>query len=149
MCGENFWKRVIVFCLTFGLGVLVSGLFITSETQQQNVIRSGLVQIDTIQPKALFDPKELNKNSTPKPLCKQYGKNEFSELRVVHEKLKKFLEDNKNISAETRETCLKKIVDIEKRLINSLKKPPKKQNTLPSESKPTHNLLFVPTWSAW
>ena len=60
MCGENFWKRVIVFCLTFGLGVLVSGLFITSETQQQNVIRSGLVQIDTIQPKALFDTKELN-----------------------------------------------------------------------------------------
>ncbi len=30
-CGETFWKRVVVFCLTFGLGVLVSGLFISNK----------------------------------------------------------------------------------------------------------------------
>ena len=27
MCGEIFWKGAVVFCLTFGLGVLVSGAF--------------------------------------------------------------------------------------------------------------------------
>jgi len=36
MCGEIFWKKVLVFCLTFGLGVLVSGLFIPKELPAQN-----------------------------------------------------------------------------------------------------------------
>jgi hypothetical protein len=27
MCGEIFWKGVVVFCLTFGLSVFVSGFF--------------------------------------------------------------------------------------------------------------------------
>ena len=31
MCGEAFWKRVVVFCVTFGLGVFVSGLFISNK----------------------------------------------------------------------------------------------------------------------
>lgn len=32
-CGEAFWKRVVVFCLTFGLGVLVSTFFTLREAQ--------------------------------------------------------------------------------------------------------------------
>lgn len=33
MCGEAFWKRVVVFCLTFGLGVLVSTFFTLRQAQ--------------------------------------------------------------------------------------------------------------------
>jgi len=31
MCGQVSWKRIVVFGLTFGLGVSVSGLFIVKE----------------------------------------------------------------------------------------------------------------------
>ena len=37
MCGDIFWKKVLVFCLTFGSGVLVSGLFIPKELPAQNI----------------------------------------------------------------------------------------------------------------
>ncbi len=33
-CGEAFWKRVVAFCLTFGLGVFVAGLFISGQVPQ-------------------------------------------------------------------------------------------------------------------
>ncbi len=36
MRGETFWKRVIVFCLTFGLGVFVSNAFISKELPSEN-----------------------------------------------------------------------------------------------------------------
>ena len=36
MCCEAFWKRVVVFCLTFGLGVFVSNLFISKESAKEN-----------------------------------------------------------------------------------------------------------------
>lgn len=32
-CSEAFWKRVVVFCLTFGLGVLVSTFFTIREAE--------------------------------------------------------------------------------------------------------------------
>jgi len=37
MCGEMFWKRVIAFCLTFALGVFVSGFFIAKELPAKNI----------------------------------------------------------------------------------------------------------------
>jgi hypothetical protein len=35
-CGEAFWKRVVVFCFAFGLGVGVSGLFVSKESVKEN-----------------------------------------------------------------------------------------------------------------
>jgi hypothetical protein len=37
MCGQIFWKRIVVFCLTLGLGVLVAGFFTSKELPAQNV----------------------------------------------------------------------------------------------------------------
>jgi hypothetical protein len=37
MCCNAFWKRVVVFCLTFGFGVFVSGLFISKEISNENI----------------------------------------------------------------------------------------------------------------
>jgi hypothetical protein len=33
-CGEAFWKRVVAFCLTFGLSVFVAGLFVSGKVSQ-------------------------------------------------------------------------------------------------------------------
>jgi hypothetical protein len=35
-CGKAFWKRIIAFCVTFGLGLLVSNLFISKEAAKEN-----------------------------------------------------------------------------------------------------------------
>lgn len=37
MCGETFWKRVVVFCLAFGLGVFVSSAFISKEIPAESL----------------------------------------------------------------------------------------------------------------
>ncbi|MEP6901336.1 MAG: hypothetical protein ABJA66_06270 [Actinomycetota bacterium] len=36
MCCNAFWKKVIVFCLTFGLGTFVSNAFISKELSSEN-----------------------------------------------------------------------------------------------------------------
>ncbi len=36
MCCESFWKRVVVFCLAFGFGVLVSDAFFSKETSSES-----------------------------------------------------------------------------------------------------------------
>lgn len=51
-CGEAFWKRVVVFCLTFGLGVLVAGFFISAKLPQ------------TVKP-VVVPAVEENKNCVP------------------------------------------------------------------------------------
>ena len=33
-CGEAFWKRVVAFSLTFGLGVFVAGFFLSAQVPQ-------------------------------------------------------------------------------------------------------------------
>ncbi len=58
MCGEAFWKRVVVFCLTFGLGVLVSGLFISNKKCTAGQL------LPSVKPVVVSAPTE-NKNCVP------------------------------------------------------------------------------------
>lgn len=51
-CSEAFWKRVVVFGLTFGLGVFVAGLFISEQLPA------------SINPTLIAAPPE-NKNCVP------------------------------------------------------------------------------------
>ena len=37
MCGEAFWKRVVVFCLTFGLGVFIADSFKSNESPTKRI----------------------------------------------------------------------------------------------------------------
>lgn len=37
MCSETFWKRVVVFCLTFGLGFFISDVFDSKKMPSKNV----------------------------------------------------------------------------------------------------------------
>ena len=136
-CGKAFWKRILAFGLTCGFGTLIAGLFVV------DVIPEPKPQFN--QPRALLEPKEFNKNSNPKPLCKRYADKELFRLRLQHLIITKDLEFNKNLTSKNRKIYLVTLAKLEKRIKGiSSKKTPKSKYTLPDESKPVHNLLFVP-----
>jgi len=135
MCRKIFWKGIIVFGLTFGFSVFVSGLFIptgcTADTKQ----------FEVKQPSQVFEPQELKKDVPPKPLCKKYADDFIEELvRLRKEKL----EFNEALQSETlsqkhKETYLQKL----KRKIEEYEKKLNERNSLPRESKLLHNLVYV------
>ena len=145
MCGgKALWKRVAAFGLTLSFGIFSSGGS-AGVFQKQNSNQTAALQPQFNQPKVLFEPKEFNKDSNPKPLCKRYADDELLKLRFRHEIMTLVLERNTSLTSKKRKIYLKKIAEIEKRIKNiSSKITPKKKNTLPNESKPVHNLLFVP-----
>lgn len=44
MCSDNFWKRLVAFCLTFWLGVFISGLFVSKPTTAAETESKALVE---------------------------------------------------------------------------------------------------------
>jgi len=62
MCGENYWKGISVFCLTFGLSVFVSNVF----SVRQAVSQTCPIKITiSTQPPMVERPFVDNKNCAP------------------------------------------------------------------------------------
>ena len=141
MCGEIFWKRIVVFGLTFGLGVLVSSFFISGGVHQPEVIQPRENKTEINPPKGFVEPQELKKKTSQKPLCKRYEDNR-NFLIIEQLRLKNLLKNGKNISQKQKEIYLQEIKEIQKS-ISKLNKTPHPREPLPEDFKPTHNLLYV------
>jgi len=96
MCCEAFWKRVIAFCLTFGLGVLVSSVFVP------NKISANLPQPSAVKKQStLFNPPKV-------PECI----NPLIELKKQKSYLLRWLDENKDAAKKQRLDKIKELEEV-------------------------------------
>ena len=127
MCGKNFWKGVIVFCLAFGFGAFVPEFFISKDLPAQKnepVVNSPSTQSNCV-------PVDKNLKYETAPLYKE----EF--LPVEKEKptldsreLVKKSESKKTIEKEKTEEVKKE------------EKPAKSQPDMPSKDSAEYQILL-------
>ena len=138
MCCESFWKGAIVFCLTFGLSVFASNLFIPSRCTAE------IKQFEVKQTIRSFEPQELKKDASVKPLCKKYADESVEKLVQLMKTKSEILKSlqSKSLSQKQKENYLQKLKKLEKK-IDDYKKTFNKRDDLPNESMPLHNLVYV------
>lgn len=110
MCCKGFWKKIVAFILTFGLGIFVSSFFTFLEVDRQ----------DVISPKVVFESQEILRKAY-KPVCKKYlfsfswnkGMDKFYELENERLEIENFLKSNKYLSQIEKEMFRQKLKENE------------------------------------
>ena len=129
MCCQRFWKRMVVFILTFGLGVLVS-----------NVLISKALPSENIKPAVNSAPENLKSNNDSIPTATNCvpvdGKLAYIPLTANEDKSKTAVnpEINKDKKAKNKEpNPEKKAEEMKKDSDKSLKDPPLAETLLYKE----------------
>jgi len=99
MCGEAFWKRVVVFCLTFGFGVLVSSVFISNKIVVNSQLPNPKIQ------STIFNPPKASE-------CI----NILAEMKQRENDLLAWLDKNKDASKKERFDKNKELADLSFRI---------------------------------
>jgi hypothetical protein len=123
MCCKLFWKRIVVFCLTFGLGIFISGLFISTEIPNEN-IRT----IINLIPEKESSREKTNQTNEPntKNCVSVDGKLQYIPLTATDDKSKV------EINSEVKKDKKIKNKENEKRLEEMRKELDRSLNNLPN-----------------
>lgn len=150
-CGSLFWKRIVAFGLTFGLGILTAGLLPRTVINEQ---KTDQIKADTPKPLSESDKSGKNvdsqskKNAESKPLCKKYESDAWKliELKMQVSELKK-PSALKNLSVEERKLKLELIRLVERDIAEFEKniefEKNRKRSDSPRKFKLAHNLVYV------
>jgi hypothetical protein len=134
MCGEAFWKGIVVFCLAFWLGYLADNLFAGKQSEKVEIKREVL----SMKPK----DKEVD-NPPGKPQCKKF-KNEIQQYAKLMQQKSDILGTIEKLKRESAikqlELHQQKLKDIQ-REIDDLWERMRSQAYLQQESEAVPNLL--------
>ncbi len=104
MCGESFWKGIVVFCLAFGLSVFVAGFFIPKELPKK-LVEKEIISFEK------NDHKSCESSEYSDPIEKEINENIKEKAR-----LQALIHNGKFLTLTKKGNLQKKLERIEKNI---------------------------------